>query len=115
MPLMTESHFFEFRAGIRPGNAVFTGFDVAPNVFASALAMSTSNPTIPPLGRTYSMGGKDGSTQNVKVVALPPAPADPAVSADATTDSSRIVLRMASPPLVLLFEPIGKRVKREQL
>src|SRR4029450_4596012 len=99
MPLMTASHFFAFNAGITPGKAVFNGFEVAPYVFASALAMSTSNPKIPPLGRTYSIGGNDGSVQNVNVVALPRAPADPAANAVATSDRSRIVLRMASPPL----------------
>ena len=52
MPLITASHFFAFSAGMRPGNAVFTGFAVAPNVFASALAMSTSNPLIAPLEAT---------------------------------------------------------------
>src|ERR1044071_7474690 len=79
MPLMTASHFFAFRAGIRPGNAVFTGFEVAPHVFASALAMSTSKPLIAPLEEASSMGGNVGSVQNVNVAACL-APAVPAAT-----------------------------------
>ena len=63
MPLITALHFFAFSAAIRPGKAVLSGFAVSPNVFASALPMSTSNPWIPPLVPTYSIGGNDGSVQ----------------------------------------------------
>src|SRR5216110_1813228 len=98
MPLITATHFFALSAGIRPGNAVFRGFAVAPNVFASALAISTSNPLIPPFVPTNSIGGNDGSVQNVNVVVFPPAPADPAAAADTTSASIRIVLRIAPPP-----------------
>src|SRR5215471_3017063 len=97
MPLITASHFFAFSAGMRPGNAVFSGFDVAANVFASERAMSTSNPVIAPLVVTYSIGGNDGSVQYVNVVAFSWAPADPAEMAAARSARIRIVLRIAPP------------------
>jgi hypothetical protein len=65
MPLITASHFFASSAGISPVNAVFRGFALAPHVFASALAMSTSNPLIAPLDEASSIGGNVGSVQNV--------------------------------------------------
>jgi hypothetical protein len=48
---------------MRPGKAVFSGFAVAPNVFARALAMSTSKPEILPPEPTNSSGGNVGSVQ----------------------------------------------------
>ena len=69
MPLITASHFFASSAGMRPGKAVFTAFAVAPQVLASAVAMSTSKPEIAPLGDASSMGGNVGSVQYVKVAA----------------------------------------------
>src|SRR5437762_4061957 len=69
MPLITASHFFAFSAGIKPGNAVFTGFEVAPHVFASALAMSMSKPLIAPLVDASSIGGNVGSVQKENDVA----------------------------------------------
>src|SRR5512144_1660391 len=97
MPLITASHFFALRAGMRPGNAVFTGFAVAPNVFASAEAMSTSKPLIAPLEATYSIGGNDGSVQYVKLVAARLAATDPAEIAATAHASARIVLRIRPP------------------
>src|SRR2546429_7354071 len=96
MPLITASHFFAFSAGISPGNAVFSGFAVAPNVFASALAMSTSNPLIAPLEEASSMGGNVGSVQNVNVVACFAAPAEPARTTVAATAQAtpNVVSRM---------------------
>src|SRR3954454_15805722 len=67
MPLITASQRFAFNAGIRPGNAVFDAWAVAPQVTASFVAMSTSKPTIFPLGVVYSIGGKVGSVQNLNV------------------------------------------------
>src|SRR5581483_9995875 len=71
----TASHFFAFNAAMSPGNAVFSGFDVSPNVFASADAMSTSKPMIVPLVDVSSIGGNVGSVQNVNVPARGAAPA----------------------------------------
>src|SRR5262245_32075314 len=98
MPLIAASHFLALSAGIRLGKAVFSGLDVAPNVFASALAMSTSKPVILPPDVTYSIGGNVGSVQNVNV-ALVRAPAAPAATAVATSASVRLSLRITfSPP-----------------
>src|SRR5207302_10828226 len=71
---MTALHFFAFSAAIRPGNAVFSAFADSPNVGASALAMSTSNPVIAPLVEVSSIGGNVGSVEFVKVPARPTAP-----------------------------------------
>src|ERR1051326_8905955 len=102
MPLITALHLFAFSAAIRPGNAVFSGFDAAPQVFASALAMSTSKPMIFPLVVVYSIGGNVGSVQNVNVVACPPAPAPPAAArARDATAAEMNVLRMPPPRLLL--------------
>ena len=93
IPLITVSHFFAFRAGIRPGNAVLTALAVAPHVFASAPAMSTSNPLIAPLDAASSIGGNVGSVQNVNVVACLAAPAVPArTTAAATAKATTIVV-----------------------
>ena len=94
MPLITASHFFASSAGMRPGNAVFIGFAVAPHVFASAPAMSTSNPLIAPLDDASSIGGNVGSVQNVNVDARGAAPA---VAAPATASRAPAVL----PPYAL--------------
>src|SRR5947207_12026178 len=84
MPLITASHFLELSAGIRPGNAVFTGDAAAPHVFASATAMSASKPTTLPLVVAYSIGGNVGSVEYLNVggwrAAAPPAPAVGAVT-----------------------------------
>src|SRR5207248_70273 len=97
--LITASHFFAFSAGIRPGNAVLTGLEVAPHVFASALAMSTSKPMIAPLVDDSSIGGNVGSVQNVNAVAPVAAPvALAAASAIAASAAPMIVLRIAPPP-----------------
>src|SRR5262245_49452229 len=97
MPLITASHFFALSAGIRPGNAVFNGFAVAPQVSASALAMSTSKPLIAPLEEASSIGGNVGSVQYVNVDARCAPPAVPAPMTAAATASRIAVLRIARP------------------
>src|SRR5438105_3178860 len=106
MPLITVSHFFAFSAGIRPGNAVLTGFEVFPNVSASECAMSTSKPVIAPLEEASSIGGKVGSVQNVKLPAWRPAPAVPATTSATIMAGreSRPTVRFMSPPLLALKE-----------
>src|SRR5438067_235138 len=92
---MTALHFFAFSAAIRPGNAVFSAFADSPNVGASALAMSTSNPVIAPLVEVSSIGGNVGSVQYVNVPARPPAPAalTSASARAAVAAAATIVLR----------------------
>src|SRR6266702_1386740 len=97
MPLITASHFFALSAGIRPGNAVFKGLAVAPHVFASALAMSTSKPLIAPLEEASSIGGNDGSVQNVNVVARFAAPTVPAI-ANAIPITAMEMIALRIPP-----------------
>src|SRR2546423_15708794 len=67
MPLITVSHFFDFNAGIRPGNAVFTAFAEVPRCAAIAFAMSTSKPKMAPLDLVSSIGGEGGSVPEVNV------------------------------------------------
>src|SRR3954469_9555281 len=69
MPLITASQRFAFRAGISPGNGAFVALAAPPHVPPSFVAMSTSKPTILPLGVVYSIGGNVGSVQNLNVVA----------------------------------------------
>src|SRR5262245_64173129 len=87
MPLITASHFFALSAGIRPGNAVLFAFAFAPHVFASASAMSTSKPLIAPLDEASSIGGNVGSVQNVNLDARGAAPAAPAPTTAAASNS----------------------------
>src|SRR4051812_21867733 len=100
MPLITASHFFAFSAGRSPGNAVLTAAAVLENVFASAVAMSTSKPTILPLVVPYSIGGNVGSVQYLNVaVWRPSAPAAKTVAAISVTASEMTSLRIDfSPP-----------------
>src|SRR5262245_62969037 len=95
MPLITVSHFFAPSAGIRPGNAVLFALALAPHVFASASAMSTSKPLILPLDEASSIGGNVGSVQNVNVDARGDAPAAPAPTTAATSTSRIAALRIA--------------------
>ena len=100
MPLMMASHFFALSAGMRPGNAVFTGFAFAPHVSASCCAMSTSKPVILPLAVASSMGGNVGSVQYLNVPACRLAPAVPATTSDAARTSRESIvagLRIAPP------------------
>src|SRR6266568_1314319 len=115
IPLITASHFFALSAGISPGNGVFTGFELAPHVFASADAMSTSNPLIAPLGEASSIGGNVGSVQNLNVLARLLAPADAAATASATSADTRIVLRMCSSSFPGRRSLLRHRVEREQV
>src|SRR3954452_6629433 len=101
MPLITVSHFFAPSAGIRPGNAVLTGFAEIPMRFAIAFAMSTSNPKIDPLDFVSSIGGNVGSVQNVSVLigaARCAAPTPPAIPSDSASSASTVVSRFISPP-----------------
>src|SRR5438105_4404564 len=97
MPMITPSHFFALSSGIRPGNAVLNGLAVAPHVFASALAMSTSKPLIAPLEEASSIGGNDGSVQNVNVVARFAAPTVPAI-ANAIPITAMEMIALRIPP-----------------
>src|SRR5580765_8279600 len=113
---MTASHFFAFSAGISPGNAVFNGFAVAPNVCASAAAMSTSNPPTAPLEEASSIGGNEGSVQNVNVVACLAPPAVPAMTTAAAAAIAAAIVAL----MLLSFWPggrtlTGNRVEREQV
>src|SRR2546428_5101361 len=113
MPLITASHFFASSAGIRPANAVLTGFAVAPHVFAGGLAMSTSKPMIAPLGEVSSIGGNVGFVQYLNVPALFAAPAIPTTASASVTARARpmVVLRIA-PPLLL---PVTRRLERNPI
>src|SRR5439155_16373078 len=115
IPLITASHLFALSAGISPGNGVFTGFELAPHVFASAVATSTSNPLIVPLEEASSIGGNVGSVQNLKVLAPVLAPAGAAATASAASADTRIVLRIP-PPLAREVDPTssGRPARRRR-
>src|SRR3954469_3460066 len=99
MPLITASQRFALSAGIRPGNAVFTGFEVAPHVSASLVAMSTSKPVILPLVVESSIGGNVGSVQNVNVPAWRLAPAVPTAASVAAMSDTRTIDLCMGPSL----------------
>src|SRR4051812_27780328 len=101
MPLITVSHFFAPSAGIRPGNAVLTGFAEIPMRFAIAFAMSTSNPKIDPFDFVSSIGGDVGAGRKVRgLIGAAPgaAPPPPAVPRDSAGSASTVVSRFISPP-----------------
>src|SRR3954447_13133114 len=99
MPLITASQRFAFSAGSRPGKAVFVAAPVAPQVFASAAAMSTSKPTILPLVVVYSIGGNVGSVQNLNVAdwwAVAVAASDAATTTGATRQMTSLRMNDSS-------------------
>ena len=100
MPLITASHFFAFSAGIKPGNAVFTGAAWPDQVFASAVAISTSKPTILPLVVASSIGGNVGSVQYLNVAAARPC-AVAAKSAARTASGTSVLISFRMKCLLL--------------